>query len=86
MNLDEINLLLFQPSHPHPCLLGCSDGDRGRIRRLRTIEEEAREIEAVTMDDIRRVLDRFRYTEKQVFLGYGPVEAPAFNLPDAMLD
>lgn len=55
-------------------------------RRLRTIEEEAQEIEAVTMGDVRRVLDRFPFTEKQVLLGYGPVEAAALNLPDATLD
>jgi predicted Zn-dependent peptidase len=55
-------------------------------RRLRTIEEEAHEIEAVTLADVRRVLDRFPFTEKQVFLGYGPVEAPSFNLPDGTLD
>jgi predicted Zn-dependent peptidase len=55
-------------------------------RRLRTIEEEAREIEAVTLDDVRRVLDRFPLTAKQIFLGYGPVEPPALNLPDVTLN
>jgi predicted Zn-dependent peptidase len=49
--------------------------------RLRTIEEEMEEIERVTMDDVRRVLDRFPYTDHQVLTAYGPLGASAFALP-----
>jgi predicted Zn-dependent peptidase len=48
--------------------------------RLRTIEQEMEEIERVTVTDIRRVLDRFPYTDRQVFLAYGPLEAAAFSV------
>ncbi len=48
--------------------------------RLRTIEEEMAEIEAVTVADVRRVLDRFPTTQRQVFTAYGPLEATAFGL------
>jgi predicted Zn-dependent peptidase len=48
--------------------------------RLRTIEEEMEEIERVTLADIRRVLDRFPYTGRQVLTAYGPLEAAAFGL------
>ncbi len=53
--------------------------------RLRSIEEEMAEIEAVTLDDIRRVLDRFPTTERHVFAAYGPLEASAFALDAATL-
>jgi predicted Zn-dependent peptidase len=49
-------------------------------QRLRTIEEEMAEIEAVTVADVRRVLERFPLTERQVFTAYGPLEASAFGL------
>jgi predicted Zn-dependent peptidase len=49
--------------------------------RLRTIEEEMEEIERVTMEDVRRVLDRFPYTDHQVLTAYGPLAASAFGLP-----
>jgi predicted Zn-dependent peptidase len=49
-------------------------------RRLRTIEEEMAEIERVTMEDVRRVLDRFPYTDRHVLLTYGPVNAQAFGV------
>lgn len=48
--------------------------------RLRTIEEEMAEIERVTVEDVRRVLDRFPLTERQVLTAYGPLEAAAFGL------
>jgi len=50
---------------------------------LRTIEDEVARIEAVSLADIRRVLDRFPVTAPYVFTAYGPVEAPAFGLPDS---
>ncbi len=50
-------------------------------QRLRTIEQEMEEIEKVTPSDVRRVLDRFPYTDRQVLLTYGPLEASAFSLP-----
>jgi predicted Zn-dependent peptidase len=49
--------------------------------RLRTIEEEMEEIERVTMEDVRRVLDRFPYTDRQILTTYGPLGASAFGLP-----
>jgi len=49
-------------------------------QRLRTIEEEMEEIERVTLADIRRVLDRFPYADRQVLTAYGPLEATAFGL------
>ncbi|MGO8947121.1 MAG: M16 family metallopeptidase [Ktedonobacterales bacterium] len=53
-------------------------------QRLRTIEEEMEEIEQVSIEDVRRVLDRFPYTDHQVLLAYGPLEAAAFSLsPEA---
>jgi predicted Zn-dependent peptidase len=52
--------------------------------RLRTIEDEMAQIEAVTLEDVRRVLDRFPLTERHVLLTYGPLEAAAFGLdPEA---
>lgn len=55
-------------------------------RRLRTIEDEMAEIEAVTLADIRRVLDRFPLTQKPVFLAYGPLDARALGVEDASTD
>jgi predicted Zn-dependent peptidase len=55
-------------------------------RRLRTIEEEMDEIERVTTGDVRRVLDRFPYTEKHVLTTYGPLDAAAFGLPAEATD
>ncbi len=49
--------------------------------RLRTIEEEMAEIEAVTLADVRRVLDRYPYTANSVLATYGPLDASAFGLP-----
>ena len=48
-------------------------------RRLRTIEDEMEQIEAVTLADIRRVLDRFPLTQKPVSLAYGPLDAAALG-------
>jgi predicted Zn-dependent peptidase len=53
--------------------------------RLRTIEQEMEEIERVTVTDIRRVLDRFPYTDRQVFLAYGPLEAAALSVSSEAL-
>jgi predicted Zn-dependent peptidase len=46
---------------------------------LRSIADEMARIEAVTLDDIRRVLDRFPVTGPHVFTAYGPLEAAAFE-------
>jgi predicted Zn-dependent peptidase len=56
--------------------------------RLRTIEQEMEEIERVTQADIRRVLDRFPYTDRQVLLAYGPLEAAALSVssPEAPMN
>jgi len=51
-------------------------------RRLCTIEDEVQEIERVTMDDVRRVLERFPFTGTQVLLAYGPLEAAAFGVAE----
>jgi predicted Zn-dependent peptidase len=50
---------------------------------LRTIEDEVARIEAVTLADIRRVLDRFPVTAQHVFTAYGPLEASAFGLAES---
>ncbi len=50
---------------------------------LRTIEDEVAEIEAVTLADIRRVLDRFPVTAPHIVTAYGPLAAAAFGLPDS---
>lgn len=52
-------------------------------RRLRTIEDEMAQIEAVTLEDIRRVLDRFPLTQQPVFLAYGPLDAKALGVEAA---
>jgi predicted Zn-dependent peptidase len=48
---------------------------------LRSLEDEVARIEAVTLEDIRRVLDRFPVTAEHVFTAYGPLEATAFDAP-----
>ncbi|HEX8732069.1 MAG TPA: pitrilysin family protein [Ktedonobacterales bacterium] len=67
------------------------DGDSayGRMRdlaytwvtegRLRSIQDEMDRIEAVTLTDIRRVLDRYPTTENQTLVGYGPMDASAIG-------
>jgi predicted Zn-dependent peptidase len=49
---------------------------------VRSIQDEIAEIEAVTVDDVRRVLDRFPCTEHQVLTTYGPLEASAFGIDE----
>lgn len=49
-------------------------------RRLRTIAEEMAEIEKVTMEDVRRVLDRFPFTDRHVLTTYGPLTAADFGV------
>jgi predicted Zn-dependent peptidase len=46
---------------------------------LRSLEDEVARIEAVTLDDVRRVLERFPITAPHVFTAYGPLEASAFG-------
>jgi predicted Zn-dependent peptidase len=46
---------------------------------VRSIQDELHEIEQVTLEDIRRVLDRFPPTERQVLVAYGPLEESAFS-------
>ncbi len=48
--------------------------------RTRSIEDEMARIEAVTTDDIRRVLDRYPVTERQVLMAYGPLDAAALSV------
>jgi predicted Zn-dependent peptidase len=48
---------------------------------LRSLEDEVARIEAVTLEDVRRVLDRFPVTAEHVFTAYGPLEATAFDAP-----
>jgi predicted Zn-dependent peptidase len=45
----------------------------------RSIQDELELIERVTLADVRRVLDRFPMTERQVLVGYGPLEEAAFS-------
>lgn len=47
---------------------------------VRSIQDEIAEIEAVTLEDVRRVLDRFPCTEHQVLTTYGPLEGAAFGI------
>ena len=54
-----------------------------REHRLRTIQEEMDEIEGVTVADVRRVLDRFPLTERQILTAYGPLEPAAFGVESA---
>lgn len=51
--------------------------------RLYTIEEEIELIESVQLADVRRVLDRFPLTARQVLTAYGPLTAPALGLDRA---
>ena len=46
---------------------------------MRTIEDEVARIEAVTLADVRRALDRFPVTGPHIFTAYGPMEAAAFG-------
>jgi predicted Zn-dependent peptidase len=48
---------------------------------LRSLEDEVARIEAVTLEGVRRVLDRFPVTAEHVFTAYGPLEATAFDAP-----
>lgn len=48
---------------------------------LRSLEDEVARIEAVTLAEVRRVLDRFPVTAEHVFTAYGPLEATAFDAP-----
>jgi predicted Zn-dependent peptidase len=48
--------------------------------RVRSIAEEVAAIEAVTLEDVRRVLARFPLTQRQVVTAYGPLEAAALGL------
>ena len=54
-----------------------------REHRLRTIQDEMDEIEGVTVADIRRVLDRYPLTERQILTAYGPLEPAAFGVEGA---
>ena len=47
---------------------------------VRTIQDEIAEIEAVTLADVRRVLDRFPCTEHHVLTTYGPLDGAAFGV------
>jgi predicted Zn-dependent peptidase len=47
---------------------------------VRSIQDEIAEIEAVTLADVRRVLDRFPCTEHQVLTTYGPLDGAAFGV------
>jgi predicted Zn-dependent peptidase len=47
---------------------------------LRSLEDEVARIEAVTLDDVRRALERFPVTAPHVFTAYGPLEAAAFGV------
>ena len=47
---------------------------------VRSIQDEIAEIEAVTLADIRRVLDRFPCTEHHVLTTYGPLDGAAFGV------
>ncbi len=49
--------------------------------KVRGIQDEMDRIEAVTLADVRRTLDRFPVRDKQTILAYGPLDAAALNLP-----
>ena len=51
-------------------------------QEVRSIQDEIAEIEAVTLEDVRRVLNRFPCTEYQVLTAYGPLEASAFGITE----
>jgi predicted Zn-dependent peptidase len=46
---------------------------------LRSLEDEVARIEAVTLDDVRRVLERYPVTAEHVFTAYGPLDVSAFD-------
>jgi predicted Zn-dependent peptidase len=46
---------------------------------LRSLEDEVARIEAVTLDDARRVLERYPVTAEHVFTAYGPLDVSAFD-------
>jgi predicted Zn-dependent peptidase len=46
---------------------------------VRSIQDEIAEIEKVTLEDVRRVLDRFPVTERHVLTTYGPLDEAAFG-------
>ncbi|HEX9037136.1 MAG TPA: pitrilysin family protein [Ktedonobacterales bacterium] len=46
---------------------------------VRSIQDEMNRIEAVTLADVRRALDRFPVTASQVITAYGPLEAAALG-------
>jgi predicted Zn-dependent peptidase len=48
--------------------------------RVRSIADEVAAIEAVTLEDVRRVLSRFPLTARQVVTAYGPLEVGALGL------
>ena len=48
--------------------------------KVRGIQDEMDRIEAVTLADVRRTLDRFPVRDKQTILAYGPLDAAALNL------
>lgn len=54
-----------------------------REHRLRTIQDEMDEIERVSVADVRRVLDRYPLTERQILTAYGPLEPAAFGVEGA---
>jgi predicted Zn-dependent peptidase len=47
---------------------------------VRSIQDEMDRIEAVTLADVRRVLDRYPATAAQVITAYGPLEAAALGV------
>jgi predicted Zn-dependent peptidase len=51
---------------------------------VRSIQDEIAEIEAVTLEDVRRVLDRFPCTEHQVLTTYGSLDEAAFGVKDGV--
>ncbi len=51
-------------------------------KTVRSIQNEMERIEQVTLDDVRRTLDRFPATANQTIMAYGPLEASALGLQD----
>lgn len=47
---------------------------------VRSIQDEMARIEQVTLEDVRRTLDRFPATANQTIMAYGPLEASALGL------
>ena len=50
--------------------------------KVRSIQDEMDRIEAVTLADVRRALDRFPVNANQTIMAYGPLEASALGLPE----